>query len=142
GGGEAGGGVTGEGGGADKYNRRPRVPRGGGGGVKVEDRPPLPVLQPPVAGDTGVVLVGLAVPLPPLVELALDDPQPGDEPTGRDLGPLRPAADEVDDRVAGAVSDPRPAQGAPSAFFSRRGSSISSGTTPVLQPALVALPRA
>src|SRR4051812_21882962 len=101
--------------------------------VEAEDRPLLPALQPPVAGDLAVVLVGLAVALPPRVELALGDPQPGDEPLGRDLGPLGPAADVVNDGVAGVVGDPGSVQSPPSPFFSRTCSSISSETTSSLR---------
>src|SRR5262245_61989940 len=107
-------------------------------GMIVDDRLLLPVFQPPVAGNTGVVPVDLSVPLAPLVELALRDAQPGDQPLGRDLGRLRPAADEVDDGVAGAVRDPAPAQGSPSAFFTRMCSSISSETTLSLRRSLAA----
>jgi hypothetical protein len=57
-------------------------------GVVVKDRLFLPGFQPPVAGDLAVVLVGNAIALAPLVELALGDAQPGDDLLGRDLGPF------------------------------------------------------
>jgi hypothetical protein len=55
--------------------------------VEGEDRPLLPVFEPPVAWDQRVVFVDEAIAIPPVVELALGNPQPGDEPIDGDLGP-------------------------------------------------------
>jgi hypothetical protein len=75
-------------------------------GVKVEDRRFPPVLQPPIAGDRRVVLVGQAVAGAPVVELAGGDPQPGDELLDGDLGGSGPAGDVVDNGVADVVGNP------------------------------------
>ncbi len=48
--------------------------------MELDDRRLLPVLEPPVARDLGVALVGLAVPRVPIVELADSDTEPCDEP--------------------------------------------------------------
>jgi hypothetical protein len=56
--------------------------------VEVDDRAFLPVFEPPVAGDPGVVLVDLAVAFLPVIELALANAQPGDALLGRQFGPL------------------------------------------------------
>ncbi len=50
--------------------------------VKVDDGAALPILEPFVAGDEAVVLVGFAVALTPVVILGAADAQPFDEPQG------------------------------------------------------------
>src|SRR6476661_5485466 len=102
-------------------------------GVEVEDGRLLPRLEPPVAGDQCVVLVGQAVARPPAVELAGGDAEPADESPDGDLGALRPIPDEVDDRVAGVVGNPELGQSSPSSFFSLICSSINSATTSFLR---------
>jgi len=59
-----------------------------------------------VAGHPGVVLVDLAEALFPIVELAGTDADPGQETRDRDLGFVRPRADEIDDLIARVVGDP------------------------------------
>src|ERR1035438_8323958 len=58
--------------------------------------PPIP--QPEITGNPAVVLVHLGVAVPPVVELTGGDVEPPDEPTGADLGLLRPAPDEIHDQ--------------------------------------------
>ena len=53
----------------------------------------------------------------PVVELALGDAQPADEPTGRDLRFFRPDADEIHDLIPRVVRHPDPLQIAPSFFL-------------------------
>ena len=60
----------------------------------------------PVARNPGVVLVDLAVTLPPVVELRQADAQPEHQQADGDLRLLGPAADEIDDLVAGVVGNP------------------------------------
>ena len=98
-------------------------------GMEVEDGFLLPVFEPPIAGDQGVVLVGQAVAGAPVVELAGGESQPGDESPGGDLGTLGPAGDVVDDGVTDVVGNPGPGQSSPSSFFSWLCSSINSATT-------------
>jgi hypothetical protein len=86
--------------------------------VEHEDGHLLPGLQPPVAWQQGIVLVGQPVASLPVVELAGRDPEPGDEPGDGDLGSVRPSPDEVDDAIAGIVGNPNLGQSSPSSFFS------------------------
>jgi hypothetical protein len=74
--------------------------------VEADDRRLLPLLEPVVAGNLAVVLVGPAVALAPLVELARSDPEPQNEEAECDPGLLAPLQDEVDEGVAGIVRDP------------------------------------
>lgn len=97
--------------------------------VEVDDRLLLPVFEPVVPRDLAVVLVGLAVALPPLVELALAGAQPADDAREGDLGLLRPVLGEVDDRVASVVGDPAALQISPRSFFNATCSSMSSART-------------
>src|SRR5215471_1811253 len=89
----------------------------------------LPILQPEIAGNPAVVLVHFAVAFPPVVELAGGDVEPLDEPPGADLGPLRPAPDEIYDLVPRIVRNPDPGQSSPSVFFRATCSAISSART-------------
>jgi hypothetical protein len=52
------------------------------------------------------VLVDLAEAMLPVVELAGADAAPGEEATDGDVGLVAPAADEIDQLVAGIVGDP------------------------------------
>lgn len=56
--------------------------------------------RPVVAGDQGVVLVGLAVAPLPAVELARGELQPGQQTSLGQLGQLADAPQPVDDEVA------------------------------------------
>jgi hypothetical protein len=62
--------------------------------------------EPVVAGDPGVVLVGLAVAMLPGVPLAGGNPNPEEEADDGDAGFAGPAVDEVYDSVAGIVGNP------------------------------------
>jgi hypothetical protein len=85
--------------------------------MEFQDLPLLPVLEPPVTGDVGVVLVDTAIASPPGVELALGDPQPADQAMRGDLGAIGPVADVIDDLVASVVGNPASGQSSPSSFF-------------------------
>ena len=67
----------------------------------------LGVGQPPVPWNPTVVLIDFAEALPPVVELAFTDAEPGHELFGRDLGPFGPAADVLDDGIAGIMGNPK-----------------------------------
>src|SRR5437899_8108495 len=71
-----------------------------------DDRLLLPLLQPEIAGNPGVVLIRFAVASPPAVELAGGDVEPPDEPPGADLSRIRPAPDEIHDLIPRIVRDP------------------------------------
>ena len=97
--------------------------------VKIDDGPFFPVLQPPVARDLAVVLVGLAVAVLPVVELAGAQAEPAQELPSRKLRALGPMLDVVDDLVARVVGNPGSVQSSPSSFFSWTCSCISSAMT-------------
>src|SRR5580658_4636513 len=71
---------------------------------------PPRILQPEIAGNPAVVLVHLAVAVPPVVVVAGDDVEPPNEPPGADLGLLRPAPDEIRDLIPHIVRNPAPGQ--------------------------------
>src|SRR5262245_7554462 len=101
--------------------------------MEVEDGRLLPVLEPPIAGDFRVVLVGLAVPRAPVVELAGGQAKPADEAPDGDLGAFGPVGDIIDDGVSHVVGNPGVAQSSPSPFFSLICFSMSSATTSFLR---------
>jgi hypothetical protein len=74
--------------------------------VKGDDRLPLPVLQPEIAGNGGIMLIGLAVPIDPGVELALADGKPSDKSLERDVGLFRPGPGEINDGVSRIMGNP------------------------------------
>jgi len=75
-------------------------------GMEVEDGLLLLGLEPVVARDPGVVLVGLAVAVLPGVPLGGGQAQPQEEAGDGDAGLAGPAVDEVNDLVAGVVGNP------------------------------------
>jgi hypothetical protein len=79
------------------------------------------------------MLVDLATALPPIIELALAQADPLNELLGRDLRPVRPTANVVDDLIAGVVGNPGSGQSSPSTFFSLTCSSNSSAATSFLR---------
>src|ERR1041385_3206095 len=82
-----------------------------------------------VRGNPTLVVVHLAVALPPVIELAGGDVEPPDEAPGTDLGLLRPAPDEIHDLVPRIVRNPEPGQSSPISFFSATCSAINSART-------------
>src|SRR5262249_35192735 len=104
--------------------------------LEVEDGLLLVGLEPMVARDPGVVLVGLAVALLPGVPLGGGEVQPAQEAGDGDAGLAGPVVDEVDDLVAGVVGNPASFQSSPSAFFSRTCSSRISERTSCLRKSL------
>ncbi len=86
----------------------------------------LPLLQPEIPGNPAVVLVRLAIALPPAVELAGGDVEPLDEAPGADLGLLRPAPDKINNLVPRIVRNPDSGQSSPSVFFNAMYSAINS----------------
>lgn len=73
---------------------------------ELDDGSLLVMGEPVVAGDRGVVLVDLAVPLLPVVILTLLNAAPRDDELDRQLGPLGQVGDEVNDRVSGVMGNP------------------------------------
>src|SRR5215831_12991506 len=78
--------------------------------VERNDRLLLPIVQPKVPGNPAVMLIHLAVPLAPAVELAGCNVEPPDETPRADLGLPRPAPDEIHDLVPRIVRNPGPGQ--------------------------------
>src|SRR5215472_11375332 len=97
--------------------------------VERNDRLLLPIVQPKVLGNPAVMLIHLAVPLAPAVELAGRNVEPPDETPGADLGLPRPAPDEIHDLVPRIVRNPDPGQSSPTLFFRATCSAISSAKT-------------
>src|SRR5690606_1284009 len=97
--------------------------------VEGADLLPLGGLDPMIAGHQRVVLVGLAVALPPVEELPPGNTDPANEAVGGDFGLVRPRANEVDDLVARVVRDPAALQGSPEVFFNFTYSSEISAIT-------------
>src|SRR5271170_242632 len=77
----------------------------------------FPIIQPKVSGNPAVVLIHLAVPLAPAVELAGRDVEPPDEVPGADLSLFRPAPDEIHDLVPRIMRNPDPGQSSPTLFL-------------------------
>jgi len=86
-------------------------------GLERQDGLLLPAFQPVVAWDPGIVLVGPAIPAPPIVVLAGREAQPGHQQADGQPGLIRPAANEVYHLVAGVVGNPLAGQSSPSSFF-------------------------
>jgi hypothetical protein len=97
--------------------------------MKADNGLVLPVIQPEIAGNPAVVLIDLAIALPPVVELAGGDVEPRDELPGADLGLLRPAPDKINNLVPRVVRDPDSGQSSPISFFNATCSAISSART-------------
>lgn len=76
------------------------------GQVEVDNRLAFPRLEPMVARDLSVVLVGLAVPLAPVVERPFGDPQPLEELLGGDVGFGFPEVNVIDQAVACVRGNP------------------------------------
>ena len=76
--------------------------------MEIDDGFFLPLLQPEIAGDPTVVFVDPAIALSPVIELAGGYAQPIDEPSGADLGLLRPTPDEIHNLVSHVVRYPDP----------------------------------
>ena len=64
-----------------------------------DDGPLLPVLEPEVSRDQGVVTVGLAAAAPPVVELVAADADQGDQARKGQAGQGRVAFDEIDEEL-------------------------------------------
>lgn len=100
--------------------------------MKVDDRSPFPVLQPPVSRDLAVVRIDFAVTAFPGVVLAGSEPDPTQDLADRDLGARRPVLDVIDDLVSRIMGNPATFQSSPLSFFERMFSSISSEMTSFL----------
>ena len=74
--------------------------------VEINDLLLLPLLQPKIPGDLSIMLVGLAIPLLPVVILARRYPKPSDEKAHRQLGTTDPGLDKINNRIADIVGNP------------------------------------
>jgi hypothetical protein len=75
-------------------------------GMEVEDGLFFLVLQPVVAWNPGIVLVGLAITVLPGMPLGSSDAQPQKEASDGDAGFVGPTLDKIDDLVAGVMGNP------------------------------------
>lgn len=75
-------------------------------GLEVADGLFLLVIQPVVAWNPGIVLVGLAVTVLPGVPLGSGNAQPQQEASDGDAGFVGPTLDKIDDLVAAVVGNP------------------------------------
>ena len=119
--------------GVEHHVRQPPIALLGIEVVEGDDGRLLPILQPEVAGDATVVLVGCPQPPAPAVELTAGQSQPSQEPPDRQLSAPRPAGDELDDRIPDGLGNPDAVQSSPSTFFSLICSSMSSERTSCLR---------
>src|SRR5262249_2396100 len=105
------------------------IPLQGMSVVELHDGPLLRLFQPVVPRNPCVVLVGLAIPLFPIVPLA--GPQADPQQKGEDGDPrlAGPTVDEIHQLVPNVVGNPDAFQGSPSSFFSWTYSCISSAST-------------
>ena len=74
--------------------------------IETDDGLAFPFFQPEIARNGGIVLIGLAVPVDPRVELALADGKPVHEPLHRDIGPSGPGPGEINDGVSRIMGNP------------------------------------
>lgn len=74
--------------------------------IKSNDCLTFPLLQPEIPGNKGIMLVGLAIPIDPGVELALADAKPGYEPIDRYAGLIAPRLGKVNNGVSSIVGNP------------------------------------
>ena len=105
-------------------------------GVELEDGLSLPRFEPVIPRDLAVVLIGLAIPVFPGVELAGGQIEPRQDGLGRSLSPIGPVADVIDHLVAGVMGNPMPVQSSPRSFFDLTFSSRSSAMTSFLEASL------
>ena len=92
----------------------------------VDDGPALPLLDPVLPRYQAVVLIGLPIPLAPVVKLTPSDPAPLNDLLDRNPGLGGDGADEVDELVTQVVGNPGAAQASPSSFFNVTYSSVTS----------------
>ena len=92
--------------GVEHHEGEPAVALQGEELLEVEDGLFFLGLEPVVAWDPGVVLVGLAVAVLPGVPLGGGQAEPQEEAGDGDAGVVRPAVDEVNDCIASIVGNP------------------------------------
>jgi hypothetical protein len=92
--------------------------------VKVQDGPFLPLLEPKVAWDRGVVIVASATPAAPIIKLVVADPNASHQTGSRQSGLFRVTLDELDHVLADGGGNPRAHQGSPRLFFTATKSSM------------------
>jgi hypothetical protein len=100
---------------------------------EVDDALALLGLDPVIARDERVVLVGLAVAADPAPVLAAGERDAVEEPAGGQFGQLGVVVHEVEDLIAAIVRDPLALQLTPLTFFSRMRSSAMMAITSSLR---------
>jgi len=88
------------------HKREPPVALQGVLQVKVNDGLPLPLLQPEIPGDEGVMFVDFPTTLNPAVEFTFTDGQPNNKSPKVDAGLFAPRLDEVHHGVSCVMGHP------------------------------------
>src|SRR3954470_12819617 len=81
--------------------------------VEVDDGGLFPILEPEVARDRGVVLVGCPQALAPAAELAGGNAEPSHQQSDRKAGAAAPMPNELDDRITSGLGNPQSVQSSP-----------------------------
>ncbi len=97
--------------------------------VVVEDGLLLVFFEPEIARDLAIVLVELAVALPPFVELPSRQAEPAHQSPDGEPRPGGPMRDEVHDLVAQVRCNPGSVQSSPMSFFACTNASETSAIT-------------
>ena len=84
----------------------------------IDDRLTFPILQPKIAGDQGIVLIGFTITFLPIVELTSSKPEPVGQMFHCNADALGPMFDEVDNSIADIMGNPGRFQSPPRSFFS------------------------
>src|SRR3974377_2097430 len=100
------GGADGQDIGVEHHVRQPAIALQGIEVVEGDNGRLLPILQPEVAGDATVVLVGCPQPPTPAVELTAGQSQPSQYPPDQQLSAPPPAGDELNDRIPDGLGTP------------------------------------
>jgi hypothetical protein len=74
--------------------------------IKADDGLPFPLFQPEITWDGGVMFVGFAIPVDPVVELALADCKPTDKLIDRNAGLIAPGSGKINNGVTGIMGNP------------------------------------
>src|SRR4051794_659056 len=104
--------------GVEHHVRQPPIAFQGITLVEGDDRRLFPILEPEVARDRSIVLVGCPQALTPAAELAGGNAQPSHQPSDRKAGAAAPMPNELNDGITRVLGNPQSVQSSPSSFFS------------------------
>ena len=104
--------------------------------MKLRNGSPLPRFEPMIPGELAIVLIDLAIPVFPGVELAGGELQPGKNGLGRCFGVVGPVTDVVHHHGRVCHGEPNVRAEFPKLFFDLTFSSSSSAITSFLVASL------